>query len=171
MWPPSWIPMPMPGKSHACSTISLMGLMAARECAATRTSRAASINCGVSKGKHGLTTSRPRPLKSGREPWSSQCRSRFHLRWELALNEQDEAGSDAMTKLEALPPPVLPSPAFHFNKKVPLRSAPNAAEDLHARLAQGEAQIAKKQARRDQRRAWVRALCGELAERQARRAA
>src|SRR5258707_9374971 len=141
---PSWIPMPMPGKSHVCSTISLMvGLMAARECAATRTSRAVSINFSVSNVKPSLTTSRPRPLKSGRELLSSLCRSRFHLRWELALNEQDEAGSDVMTKLEALPPPMLPSPAFHFNKKVPLRSAPNAAEDLHARLAQVAAQMAK----------------------------
>ncbi len=73
-----------------------------------------------------------------------------------------------MTKLEALPPPVLPSPAFHFNKKVPLRSAPNAAEDLHARLAQVEAQIAKKQGRVDQRSASLQALLRERAELQAR---
>lgn len=84
------------------------------------------------------------------------------------MNEQDEAGSDAMTKLEALPPPVLPSPAFHFNKKVPLRSAPNAAEDLHARLAQVEAQIAKKQGRVDQRSTSLQALLRERAELQAR---
>src|SRR3989440_9653767 len=38
-------------------------------------------------------------------------------------NEQDEAGNDGQSELEALPPPVLPGPAFHFNKKVPLRSA------------------------------------------------
>src|SRR5258708_1775588 len=168
MLPPSWIPMPMPGKSHACSTISLMGLMAARECAATRTSRAVSINCSVSNVKPSLTTSRPRPLKSGRELLSSLCRSRFHLRWELALNEQDEAGSDAMTKLEALPPPMLPSPAFHFNKKVPLRSPPNAAEDLQARLAQVEAQITKKRGKVDQRSASLQALVRERAQLHAR---
>lgn len=56
----------------------------ARECAATHTSRAASINCSVLNVKPSLTTSRPRPLKSEREPWSSQCRSRFHLRWSLS---------------------------------------------------------------------------------------
>jgi hypothetical protein len=61
------------------------------------------------------------------------------------LNKQDEAGSDAKPKLEALPLPTLPGPAFHFNKKVPLRSAPNAAEDLHVQLAQVQMQIAKKQ--------------------------
>src|SRR5260370_12509251 len=171
MSPPSWIPMPMPGKSHACSTISLMGLMAARECAATRTSRAASINFSVSNVKPSLTTSRPRPLKSGREPLSSPSRSRFHLRWELALNEQDEAGSDTMTKLEALPPPMLPSPAFHFNKKGPLRSTPNAAEELHARLTQVEAQIVKKQGKADRRSASLQALLKERAELQARLAA
>src|SRR5260370_37497881 len=131
MSPPSWIPMPMPGKSHACSTISLMGLMAARECAATRTSRAASINFSVSNVKPSLTTSRPRPLKSGKEPLSSPCRSRFHLGRELELNEQDDAGSDTMTKLEALQPPMLPSPAVHSNKKLALRSTPDAAEHMH----------------------------------------
>ena len=99
---------------------------------------------------------------------SSPSRSRFHLRWELALNEQDEAGSDTMTKLEALPPPMLPSPAFHFNKKVALRSTPNAAEDLHARLAQVEAQLAKKQGKVDQRSASLQALVRERAELQAR---
>ena len=84
------------------------------------------------------------------------------------LNEQDEAGSDARTKLEALPPPMLPSPAFHFNKKVPLRSTPNAAEDLHARLAQVEAQITKKQGKVDQRSASLQALVRERTELQAR---
>ncbi|HKF36727.1 MAG TPA: hypothetical protein VKB35_07470, partial [Ktedonobacteraceae bacterium] len=84
------------------------------------------------------------------------------------LNEQDEAGSDARLKLEALPPPTLPGPAFHFNKKVPLRSAPNAAEDLHARLAQVEAQLAKKRGKVDQRSASLQALVRERAELQAR---
>ncbi len=80
------------------------------------------------------------------------------------LNEQDEAGSDA----EALPAPMLPGPAFHFNKKVPLRSAQSAAEDLHARLAQVEAQIAKKRGKVDQRSASLQALLRERAELQAR---
>jgi hypothetical protein len=73
-----------------------------------------------------------------------------------------------MTKLEALPPPVLPSPAFHFNKKVPLRSTPNVAEDLHARLASVEAQIAKKRGKVDQRSASLQALVRERVELQAR---
>jgi hypothetical protein len=80
------------------------------------------------------------------------------------LNEQDEAGSDITTRLEILPPPTLPGPAFHFNKKVPLRSAPNVAEDLHARLAQVEAQIAKKRGKVDQRSASLQALLREQAE-------
>ena len=84
------------------------------------------------------------------------------------LNEQDEAGSGATTKLEALPPPALPSPAFHFNKKVPLRSATIATEDLHARLAHVEAQISKKQGKADRRSASLQALLREQAELQAR---
>ncbi len=84
------------------------------------------------------------------------------------LNEQDEEGSDAKLKLEALPPPTLPGPAFHFNKKVPLRSAPNTAEDLHTRLAQIETQIAKKQGKTDQRSASLHALLKERAELQTR---
>jgi len=63
---------------------------------------------------------------------------------------------------------MLPSPVFHFNKKVPLRSTPNAAADLHARLAQVEAQIAKKQGKVDQRSASLQALVRERAELQAR---
>jgi hypothetical protein len=84
------------------------------------------------------------------------------------LNEQDEAGSDARLKLETLPPPTLPGPAFHFNKKVPLRSAPNVAEDLRARLAQVEAQLAKKRGKVDQRSASLQALVRERAQLQAR---
>ena len=84
------------------------------------------------------------------------------------LNEQDEAGRGATTKLEALPPPMLPSPAFHFNTKVPLRSAATATEDLHARLAYLEAQIAKKRGKADQRSASLQALLREQAELQAR---
>jgi integrase len=84
------------------------------------------------------------------------------------LNEQDEAGSDATTKREALPPPTLPGPAFHFNKKVPLRSAETEAEDLHARLQKLEAQIAKKPGKVDQRSASMQALLRERAEVQAR---
>jgi integrase len=84
------------------------------------------------------------------------------------LNAQDEAGSDAKPKLEALPPPMLPGPAFHFNKKVPLRSAETPAEDLHARLQKLEAQIAKKQGKVDQRSASMQALLRERAEVQAR---
>jgi integrase len=83
-------------------------------------------------------------------------------------NEQDEAGSDGQSELEALPPPVLPGPAFHFNKKVPLRSAANAAEDLYGRLAQVEAQIAKKQGKADRRSASLQALLKERTELQAR---
>ena len=84
------------------------------------------------------------------------------------LNAQDEAGSDATTKREALPPPMLPGPAFHFNKKVPLRSAETEAVDVHARLHKLEAQIAKKQGKVDQRSASMQALLRERAEVQAR---
>jgi integrase len=87
------------------------------------------------------------------------------------LNEQDEAGSDAKVKLETLPPPLLPGPAFHFNKKVPMREHPNAAEDLRKRLVQVEAQIAKKQGKTDRRSASFQALLKERAELQARLAA
>ncbi len=80
------------------------------------------------------------------------------------LNEQDEAGSDAMAKLEVLPPPLLPGPAFHFNKKVPLRSVAAPIEDLRARLAQVEAQITKKQGKTDRRNASLQALLREQAE-------
>jgi hypothetical protein len=80
------------------------------------------------------------------------------------LNEQDEAGSDAMAKLAALPPPVLPGPAFHFNKKVPLRSVAAPIEDPRARLAQVEVQIAKKQGKTDRRNASLQALLREQAE-------
>jgi len=61
------------------------------------------------------------------------------------LNEQDEESQDSTTKRELLPPPPLPSPAFHFNKKVPMRSP--LTEELQARLQQVEVQIAKKQAK------------------------
>jgi len=80
------------------------------------------------------------------------------------LNEQDEAGSDAMSKLATLPPPVLPGPAFHFNKRVPLRSAAAPTEDLRARLTQVETQIAKKQGQTDRRNASLQALLREQAE-------
>jgi len=65
------------------------------------------------------------------------------------LNEQDEAGSDTRPKGEILPPPVLPGPAFHFNKKVPLRTPASVAGDLRERLAQVEAQLAKKLGKTD----------------------
>jgi hypothetical protein len=84
------------------------------------------------------------------------------------LNEQDEVGSDAKVKLETLPPPLLPGPAFHFNKKVSMRSQTNAAEDLRERLAQVEAQIAKKQGKADRRSASFQALLKERTELQAR---
>ena len=84
------------------------------------------------------------------------------------LNEQDEAGSDARPKVETLPPPMLPGPAFHFNKKVPLRSALTGTVDLQARLAQVEAQLAKKRGKADQRSASLQALVQERAELQAR---
>ena len=83
------------------------------------------------------------------------------------LNEQDEGGNDEKLKLEALPPPALPGPAFHFNKKVPLRIAPTPEEDLQTRLAQVEEQIAKKQGRTDRRSASFQALLKERAELQA----
>ena len=83
------------------------------------------------------------------------------------LNEQDEAGSDEAQK-RFIPPPELPNPAFHFNKKVPLRSSSASKEDLHARRASLEAQIAKKQGKTDQRSASLRALLQELAEVNAR---
>ena len=83
------------------------------------------------------------------------------------LNEQDEGGNDGKLKVEALPPPTLPGPAFHFNKKVPLRVAPTTAEDLQTRLAQVEEQIAKKQGKTDRRSASFQALLKERAELQA----
>lgn len=84
------------------------------------------------------------------------------------LNAQDEAGRDAKLKLDMLPPPILPDPAFHFNTKVPIRSVPTEAEDLQARLAQVEAQIAKKQGKADRRSASLQALLKERAELQTR---
>lgn len=84
------------------------------------------------------------------------------------LNEQDEAGSDAIMGKGVLPPPTLPSPAFHFNKKVPMRSADNDAEDLQARLASLEMLIAKKKGKVDQRSASMQALLREHAEIRAR---
>jgi hypothetical protein len=83
------------------------------------------------------------------------------------LNEQDEAGGET-TKLEDLPPPTLPSPAFYFNRKVPLRSPTTEAMDVHTRLQQVEAQISKKQGKVDQRSASMQALLRERAELQAR---
>jgi len=77
------------------------------------------------------------------------------------LNEQDEASGKGKPQLESLPPPKLPGPAFHFNKKVPMRPPTNTAEDLRQRLAQVEAQIAKKQGKADQRSASLRALLKE----------
>jgi hypothetical protein len=79
------------------------------------------------------------------------------------LNEQDEGG-EVLDKLETLPPPLLPSPAFHFNKQVPLRAAPSPPVDPHTRLAQVEAQIAKKQGKADRRSAALQALLREQAE-------
>lgn len=83
------------------------------------------------------------------------------------LNEQDEAGSNEAQE-NLLPPPELPGPAFHFNKKVPLRSPSPPEEDLHARRATLEAQIAKKQGKTDRRSASLRALLQELAKVNAR---
>jgi hypothetical protein len=85
------------------------------------------------------------------------------------LNEQDEAGCTTLIKLEDLPPPTLPGPAFHFNKKVPLRLSPTTTSvDVNARLQQIETQIAKKQGKVDQRSAAMQALLRERAELQAR---
>ena len=83
------------------------------------------------------------------------------------LNEQDERGNDEKLKVEVLPPPTLPDPAFHFNKKVPLRVAPTTVEDLRTRLAQVEAQIAKKQGKTDGHSASFQTLLKECAELQA----
>jgi integrase len=84
------------------------------------------------------------------------------------LNEQDEAGGSIATKLAAFPPPTLPSPAFHFNKKVPMRLPTTEAEEINARLQQLETQIAKKRGKTDQRSASLQALLKERAELQAR---
>jgi hypothetical protein len=84
------------------------------------------------------------------------------------LNEQDEGTTDIATRLAALPPPELPGPAFHFNKNVPMRSPSTSEEDLQARKASLEAQIAKKQGKADRRSAALRALLQELAEVNAR---
>lgn len=84
------------------------------------------------------------------------------------LNQQDEADNEARAKQEAFPPPTLPGPAFHFNKKVPLRAATDSAKMLSEHLAQVDAQIAKKQSKGDQRSASLRALLKERAELQLR---
>jgi hypothetical protein len=84
------------------------------------------------------------------------------------LNEQDEAAGAITTRLETLPPPTLPGPAFHFNKTVPMRSPLTEAAEMHARLQQVEAQIAKKQEKTDQRSVALQALIRERAELQAR---
>lgn len=84
------------------------------------------------------------------------------------LNAQDESGRETLAKLGELPPPMLPGPAFHFNKKVPLRSATDVPGSILERLAQVETQIAKKQNKADQRSASLRALLKERAELQAR---
>ena len=85
------------------------------------------------------------------------------------LNEQDAGTGDIATRLETLPPPALPSPAFHFNKNVPMRSPMTEAEEVNVRLQQVEAQIAKKQGKTDQRSASLQALLKERAELQARK--
>ena len=85
------------------------------------------------------------------------------------LNEQDAGTGDIATRLETLPPPALPSPAFHFNKNVPRRSPMTEAEEVNVRLQQVEAQIAKKQGKTDQRSASLQALLKERAELQARK--
>ncbi len=85
------------------------------------------------------------------------------------LNKQDEGASNIATRLETLPPPMLPGPAFHFNKKVPMRSPTTEAEEVNARLQQVETQIAKKQGKTDQRSASLQALLKERAELQARK--
>ena len=84
------------------------------------------------------------------------------------LNEQDEGASNIATRRETLPPPALPGPAFHFNKKVPMRLPTTEAEEVSARLQQVEAQIVKKQGKTDQRSASLQALVRERAELQAR---
>lgn len=63
---------------------------------------------------------------------------------------------------------IVLSPAFHFNKKVALRSATASKEDVQARLAQVEAQIAKKQGKVEQRSVSMQTLVRERAELQAR---
>jgi integrase len=85
------------------------------------------------------------------------------------LNEQDEAGDSIAARLAAFPPPTLPSPAFHFNKKVPIRLPPTEAEEINARLQRIETQLAKKQGKADQRSASLQALLKERAELQARK--
>ena len=84
------------------------------------------------------------------------------------LNEQDEDIGDIATRLAAFPPPTLPSPAFHFNKKVPMRLPTTEAEEVSARLQQVEAQLVKKQGKTDQRSASLQALVRERAELRAR---
>jgi len=76
------------------------------------------------------------------------------------LNDQEEAATEDVY----LPPPALPSPAFHFNKKVPMRSFSTSGENLQTKEAYLEAQIAKKQGKADRRSATMRALLQELAE-------
>ena len=85
------------------------------------------------------------------------------------LNEQDEAGGSIATRLAAFPPPTLPGPAFHFNKKVPMRLPTTEVEEVDARLQQVEAQITKKQGKADQKSAALQVLLKERAELQARK--
>jgi hypothetical protein len=84
------------------------------------------------------------------------------------LNEQDEAGGSIATRLAAFPPPTLPSPAFHFNKNVPMRASLTEGEEIQARLQQVEAQITKKQGKADRRSASLQALLRERDALQAR---
>ncbi len=60
------------------------------------------------------------------------------------------------------PPPALPNPAFHFNKKAPTCLPPVTRAEMEARLAQVEALVAEKQGTTDQRSATMHALMREL---------
>jgi len=73
---------------------------------------------------------------------------------------EEEDGGAAVPSMEA--PPALPSPAFHFNKKIPACAAPATPEEMQARVAYREALVAEKQGKADQRSAAMHALTREL---------
>jgi len=80
------------------------------------------------------------------------------------LNNRDNAEGDRLINDAYPPPPTLPSPAFHFNKKVPMRPSATQGETLQQKLVRLEELVAKKQSKVDRRSASMQALLQEIAE-------